>query len=378
MSRKGENIFKRKDGRWEARYIHHYENGKAKYRYLYGATYSEAKAKKLAEQSLPENFRVPAVKQLSTFETLANLWLADIQITVKESTYTRYYRIVIKYLFPMLQTQALIKIDRRYLSRLTETLLKTGGINNNPLSPKTVSDIICVLKAILKYGRDHGYPCPNLNGLKYPPKKVKSIKILTDEDRNKIEKQLLDSGDTTSLGIIFSLFTGMRIGELCGLRWGDIDFTNATVDVNRTVERIADLNPLSPAKTKVIISEPKTGHSVRTIPLPDFLMQYLYRNKKEADCYLLTGKKKHTEPHQYYIRYRKYLERNNIDRCTFHALRHTFATRCVEFGFDTKSLSEILGHANISTTLSIYVHPTLYQKKIQMERLAPACCLQSG
>ena len=136
MSKKGENIFKRKDGRWEARYIHHYENGKAKYHYIYGATYQEAKAKKLAAQTLPECHHFPAVKRLATFDLVADLWLADIKISVRESTYTRYNRIVTKYLFPLLEKQQLLKIDQKYISGLTQQLLKRGGVHQSPLSPK--------------------------------------------------------------------------------------------------------------------------------------------------------------------------------------------------------------------------------------------------
>lgn len=373
MSRRGENIFKRKDGRWEARYIHHYEAGKARYRYLYGATYTEVKAKRQAELALPEHERIPIVKQCTTFGVLANLWLTDVRVTIKESTYTRYHRIVVKYLFPLLENQLLARLDHRYLNGITEKLLTEGGISRTPLSPKTVSDILCVLKAILKYGKENQYPCPNLTGIKYPQKAPKNIRIFTDENRQQMESLLLNSEDPMSLGILFTLFTGVRIGELCGLRWADVDLEQATVTIRRTIERIADLDPATPNKTKIIISEPKTDSSMRIIPLPIFLMEYLLRRKQDEECYLLTGTPKPTEPHQYYVRYQKFLKQIHMEGHTFHALRHTFATRCVELGFDTKSLAEIMGHSNISTTLSIYVHPTLQQKKLQMERLTPTC-----
>lgn len=377
MSRKGENIFKRRDGRWEARYIHHYENGKAKYRYVYGSTYTEARAKKLAEQTQPKGIVSTEGQHPATFEQLAELWLSDIKIAVKESTYTRYYRIVYKYLIPQLRNQSLSQINQRFLNTLTERLLTEGGIHQNPLSPKTVSDILCVLKAIFKYGKANDYLCPNISHLRYPQKAPKKITILNDSNRQKIEEQILNSGDTTSLGIIFTLFTGVRIGELCGLRWGDIDFDNAVVSIQRTVERISDLDPLSPNKTKVVITEPKTEKARRVIPLPDFLLDYLKKNRQGDECYLITGSRKHTEPHQYYVRYQKFLQQHHIDSYTFHALRHTFATRCMEAGFDTKSLSEILGHASITTTLAIYVHPSMQLKKNQMERLMPSCISQS-
>lgn len=371
MARRGENIFRRKDGRWEARYIHHYENGRAKYRYIYGTSYVEVKAKKQAEQALPENSTVHHVKQLATFEQLAYVWLADTKITVKESTFTRYNRIVRLYLFPHLGSQSVSKIDVAFLRGLPEKLLTEGGIEKTPLSPKTVSDILCVLKSIFQYGKNHAYPCPEPGLLHYPQKKSKSIKILTEENRMKLEQLLLDSEDTTSLGILFTMFTGVRIGELCGLRWEDVDFNSLTVHISRTIERIADLNPEADSKTKVVVSEPKTENSFREIPLPGFLAEYLYMRKRRPECYLLTGNRRYTEPHQFYIRYQKYLKRHGIENYSFHALRHTFATRCVEMGFDTKSLSEILGHSNINTTLSVYVHPSIQQKKTQMERLTP-------
>ena len=372
MSRKGENIFKRKDGRWEARYIHHYEEGKAKYHSLYGATYSEAIEKKMAAVQITMGLRPHKLPEaLCTFEDLAEAWLCDVKYNVKESTFTRYHRIVICYLFPNLKGKLLQRIDQKCLNNLTGTLLDSGGKSGRALSPKTVTDILCVLKSILRYGADNDFPCPGYSRLKYPAKKGRATTILTDEIRIKIEEKLLKSEDQVSLGILFTLFTGVRIGELCGLRWADIDFVNHTVHISRTVERIADLNPNSLKKTKVVITEPKTQSSIRVIPLPKFMMDYLRQRRCDNDCYLLTGKQKFTEPHQYYMCYKRFLKRNAIDHHTFHTLRHTFATRCVEIGFDTKSLSEILGHANITTTLSIYVHPSLQQKKVQMEKLTP-------
>lgn len=370
MPRKGENIFKRKDGRWEARYIDHYEGGKAKYKYIYAATYTEVKAKKLAAQ-INRQKHFSKSKVSATFEDVALLWLNEIRVTVKESTYTRYYRNAVKYLIPQFRGQYMSKIDQLYFNGITERLLKNGGKNSKPLSPKTVSDIICVLKMIVKYADENDYPCPGLSGLKYPQREAKRAIILSEESKKTIEKQLLNSEDLTSLGVILSLFTGIRIGELCGLKWGDFDFTQQTVTIRRTVERIADLSPDAVRKTKVIITEPKTAASRRVIPLPYFLAAYLHRYKQPPEYYLLTGKTKNTEPHQFYMKYKKYLVTHGLEEYTFHALRHSFATSCVENGFDTKALSEILGHSNVTTTLAVYVHPTLQQKRALMERLTP-------
>lgn len=240
------------------------------------------------------------------------------------------------------------------------------------MAPKTVSDILCVIKAILHYGRENGISCPDIGRVKSCKRYRKSIEVFPEEKRLRLEQTLLTSRDTVSLGIIVTLFTGVRIGELCGLRWEDVDFADGTVNIRRTVERIADLDTTRTEKTKVVITVPKTESSIRSIPLPQFLLEYLRERKKENPCYLLTGTEQYTEPHQFYVRYRSYLSKHAYGEYTFHALRHTFATRCVELGFDTKALSEILGHANISTTLSVYVHPSVQQKKMQMERLTPS------
>ena len=171
------------------------------------------------------------------------------------------------------------------------------------------------------------------------------------------------------MGIVFTMFTGVRIGELCGLRWGDVDLENGYVHIRRTVERIANLDRNTQSKTKVILSEPKTENSIRTIPLPSCLIEYIKTFKSNDDRYLLTATKKYTEPHTYYSRYKTFLRQNDLGDYTFHELRHTFATQCVDMGFDIKSLSEILGHSNVTTTMNLYVHPTLQMKKRQMDLL---------
>lgn len=373
MSRRGENIFKRKDGRWEARYIHHYENGVAKYRYLYADSYAEVKQKRLDELAMPHNCISVQAKSLATVEQLAADWLIDTKTTVKESTYTRYCMTVEKHILPALGKYALKRVDFHTVNRFSAELMASGGANRRPLSPKSVADILCVLKSIFKFGRLNGYPCAALDSIRYPQKAAKPIHILSPSHTREMERILLDSEDSTSLGILFTLFTGVRIGELCGLRWGDIDLKRATVTIKRTVERINDLDPSTDTKTKLIVSEPKTATSNRMIPLPSFLLNRLEKLRKSDADYLVTGTTDFIEPHCFYLRYRRFMRSNHMDEYTFHALRHTFATRCVESGFDTKSLSEILGHANVGTTLNFYVHPTLEQKRAQMERLTPAC-----
>ena len=381
MSRKGENIFRRKDGRWEARYIHHYESGRAVYRFIYGKTYTEAKEKRKLLISVCENEKHTGKKSDLTFEDLCKKWLSDVKLSVKESTYTRYERIVTKYVLSNIGNPDMLSMDARRINSFAKELLLFGGLTGKGLSPKSVSDVLCVLKSILKFGVMHGEIDINLDGIRHPQKEGKQIEVLSDANRTRLEKILFSKKSPLNLGIMLSLFCGLRIGEICGLRWGDVDFEGKTLSVLRSVERISNIAPFAKNKTKVIICEPKTKNSIRTIPLQEFIIHYakdVFLKEKTKNphfttnsAYILTGNEKPTEPHNFYMRYKRFMKRAGIEGYSFHALRHTFATRCVEVGFDPKSLAEILGHSSVTTTLSVYVHPTLAQKRAQMDRIIP-------
>ena len=362
MPRKGENIYKRKDGRWEARYIYRYEKGKAKYRSVYGKSYTEAKEKREEIQSRSKKSHVSVVKQRALLDEICLLWLKDRKPNVKESTYTRYVRIVDKYILSELCNQRIDQVDMEGVQFFQDKL-------KDRLADKTVNDIMCVFKSIWKFGQKKGYPCCEWVQPGIKVKKAKEITIISQDVRNRMAKAFSDYNQFVAMGICFSLLTGVRIGEICGLRWGDIDLQNGYGKIRRTVERIADLSPNAKKKTKVVITEPKTENSERIIPMPEYLVNYIKKYERNSDCYILTGSTKNTEPHTFYTRYKTFLRKNDLGDYTFHQLRHTFATLCVEQNFDMKSLSEILGHADVQTTMNLYVHPTLQMKKRQMDTL---------
>lgn len=369
MARRGENIFRRKDGRWEARVFEHRENGNKIYRSLYGKSYTEVKAKKEEYYGTVYQVATPAAKKLATFAHLAECWLSAVRGTVKESSYTRYYRNVHSYLVPAIGKYAISGIDSALVGCMKDEMLSHGGKRGKGLSEKTVSDIFSTLKMILLHASEQGYSAMNIAFIHSPRRKKKEPTVIPKDKLELLEEALLNSDENICLGILLALHTGIRNGELCGLRWEDFNFRSSTVQIRRTVERITDLAPLSKSKTKVIISEPKTDTSRRDIPLPRALCRYLKEHCKEGGNYLLTGTDKPSEPHTLYIRYERFLKRNGFEQYTFHALRHTFATRGIESGFDTKSLSEILGHSDVTTTLRCYVHPSMEQKRKQMENM---------
>ena len=207
---------------------------------------------------MPENIKVTSVKGLAMLSDICALWLRERKQNVKESTYTRYVRTVNNYIALGFENQELIKIDVHSINLFHESL-------KAKLSDKTVSDIMCVFKSIWNYGMENGYPCCFWKSPKRKVKKNTEITTIPPESRENIESALFSHNNLVSLGIIFTLFTGVRIGEICGLRWGDIDFENGFAHIHRTIERIADLDNGTARKTKVIVSEPKTDNSTSTI-----------------------------------------------------------------------------------------------------------------
>lgn len=194
------------------------------------------------------------------------------------------------------------------------------------------------------------------------PKQIKTpIQVLNEKQRERLEAYVRSVDDPCKFGVYLCLYTGLRIGELCALQWNDIDCENSTLYVNHTVLRVKDTNPNAEHKTRVLINSPKTPSSERVIPLAATLNSQLkeLRNIEAAlgNAYVLTGSSKFIEPRNFYEKYKRYLHACELDSFNFHALRHTFATRCIEIGIDPKALSEILGHASVRITLDRYVHP---------------------
>lgn len=183
-------------------------------------------------------------------------------------------------------------------------------------------------------------------------------------ERKRLESYLLHNQNNTNISVLLCLFTGLRIGELCGLKWSDIDFQNGTVSVCRTVQRIN-----KHGKSEVAIGSPKSKSSVRIVPIPDFLLAILKAKRKGDDFYIITGTSKPTEPRTMQNRFKSILKTCGIRNVNFHLLRHTYATICIENGFDPKTLSELLGHADASITLNRYVHSSMQMKKNYVSRL---------
>jgi integrase len=167
-----------------------------------------------------------------------------------------------------------------------------------------------------------------------------------------------------NLGIYMCLSTGMRIGEICALKWDDIDLESCVISVNKTIQRIYIMD--EPERhTEIIIDTPKTKNSIREIPMSKNLLRFIKPIKKllNGEYYVLSNTENPIEPRTYRNHYKILMKELGMPALRFHGLRHSFATRCIESKCDYKTVSVLLGHSNISTTLNLYVHPNFEQKK---------------
>ena len=371
MPRTGENIYRRKDGRWEGRYIKEKTSLKTQYGYIYGKSYREVKGRLLQAKATWESRQVPQKKRDDTIANLAEDWLRDSAPLFRESTLAKYRGVLRSYILPAFGARPVSEITDASLSEFGNRLLAAGGRNGCGLSAKTVTDILSLLRSIQKYAASQNMDVPLICrvSIKQP---WKPLRTLTVQEQQTLCRYLQSDMTLSNLGILLCLFTGIRVGELCALKWEDISFAEQTLSVRHTMQRLPAPDG-GASRTKVWLSDAKSLCSVRTVPLPEPLMRDLEVMRRPPDSFFLTGDPvKFVEPRTMQNRFQAVLKRCEIRETNFHTLRHTFATRCVEVGFDVKSLSEILGHANVNITLNRYVHPTMELKRKNMSRLSEA------
>lgn len=285
-------------------------------------------------------------------------WLKSVKISCKRSTYSNYEYTIYAYLIPKFGSYKTNQINKNVINEFTESLLNKG------LSTKTIKDILIILNQILKYA--------NISiEITMPKVKKKEIKILEKNDQLKLEQRLYNDIDEYNFGLYLCLYTGLRIGELCGLTWNDIDLEKNIIKVKKTVIRVKNYDKNIKSKTIVILDEPKSTASIRNIPIPNFIIPILQQFKQSDEIFFLTSKTTFIEPRTYTNHYKKIMKSINIDKYNFHTLRHTFATNCIQNGCDPKTLSEILGHSNVKITLDRYVHPSFDNKIKMMNNLTP-------
>lgn len=367
MARRGENIRKRKDGRWEGRYIKaRTQEGKIQWGYVYGTVYTEVKQvliRRKAEAGFYDLKRTDL-----TFEALAEVWLQSVRNGVKESTYAHYSYTLHKYLLPVLGKAPVASLDESFLEQSMQQIITPADAAHKPLGNSSARECLSMLRRICKYAAHLRLIRPMVLEVTLPKAANKTSVPLSPAEQKQLHKYIQENPTPRKIGLLLGLELGLRIGEICGLQWGDFDLKLGTLKIERTVCRISCGNE----HTKVVIQTPKTRTSRREIPIPKYLLMMLKKlrgSASNATWFLSSSESKPTEPRCYRKSIRAYLKQAAVRQVCPHALRHTFATTCLQAGCDVKTLSELLGHANANITLQRYVHSDLTRKRREMNRI---------
>ncbi|HCW10142.1 MAG TPA: site-specific integrase [Bacteroides fragilis] len=292
-----------------------------------------------------------------TIREIAAAWKEYKRPYVKQSTMAAYVLILENHILPTFGEDN--SLPEQSVQAFVLHKIESG------LSTKSVKDILIVLKMVMKFGVKKEWMTYYEWDIKYPPSSEnKVLEVLSVTNHRKILNHIQSHFTFMGLGIYISLSTGLRIGEICALKWSDINVTDGILNVNRTIERIYIIEG-EKKHTELVINSPKTKNSCREIPMNKELLGMLKPLKKVVndDYYILTNDERPTEPRTYRNYYKRLMEKLDIPKLKYHGLRHSFATRCIEVGCDYKTVSVLLGHSNISTTLNLYVHPNMEQKK---------------
>lgn len=298
-----------------------------------------------------------------TINQITEEWKEEKKKYVKKSTYAAYQLLIQNHIKPYFGD--LYEVNEEKVQQFVFDKLDAG------LSEKTIRDIIIVLKMILKFGIKNGYLEYAQIDAKFPSKQEKKdLDVLSKADQKNFMEHLRNNFTFKNLGIFICLSTGMRIGEICGLRWCDVDTVEGVIKVRHTLQRIYIIEGET-RHTELLLDTPKTANSVRDIPMSSELLKMLKSLNKvvNENYYVISNDIKPIEPRTYRNYYKKLCKQLDIPELKFHGLRHSFATRCIESKADYKTVSVLLGHSNISTTLNLYVHPNKEQKKKTIDKM---------
>lgn len=298
------------------------------------------------------------------FKTLVNTWLNQKQPMITPSTHASFTLIAENHLIPYFGKRKIGSITETDIQSYISYLHDAGRLDNTGgLTVKTIRDVILVLRLSMEFAyKERVIPLLNWDLIEYPKELgIKKVVSLSKDQEQALIQCIYMNLNRKTAGILIALFTGVRIGELCGLQMKDISLTDKTISINKTVQRIYDKKK---GESYLHIGPPKTITSARTIPVPSLLMNIIKKFYTDnPNHYFLTGKTKPTEPRTYRQFFTRFLKRNGLEKVKFHEIRHTFAVRAIEIPeFDIKSLSEILGHKNVSFTLNVYGSANLQQK----------------
>jgi len=366
MARRGENIYHRRDGRWEGRYIKgRRPDGKPQFGYVYGYSYGDVKKLLLPLKAACCEMHLEA-KCTKPFRDYILMNLAEKRAgRIKASSYDSYFRIVHNHIQPALGGYPMHRLNAQHMQQFLSDLYAGG------LSDGTVRNIFRYLYNVVKSAVKTGAMARDIcEGIVLPKSKPKAVRALsrTEQQRLEHEAYAVLHKNGPGLEVILALYTGMRVGEICALRWEDVDFENDMIHVNHTLQRV-NLHGRE-AKTAVKLGTPKSDSSLRKIPMSAQLSRVLRHIHRSARGeYVIAGRQGFTEPRVVQYRFAQMLKRAQLPHVGFHALRHSFATRCMELNVDVATISKLLGHSSAKLTLDIYTDSLMEHRRAAVCKL---------
>lgn len=343
-------------------------NGKIRYASVYGKSYHEVKNKlETALREQPVN-RFGPLKRL-TLREAGKMWLEDEKAGLKPSSIFRYQFLLDKHIYPAFGEMKIDQITPEMILAFTEEK-KNAKVNGGEklLSQSYISNILVVLMDLYAYAVREGLCAPLTCKISKPAGKKQKHRILSEKEIKKLIAFLSKEQTPVATGILITLYTGMRIGEICALQWKDVNPDDGVIIIRKTVQRVRKGEGINGSYLR--LDAPKTECSMREVPVHPKLAQKL-RSRKNADgeLYVLTEAKQFMNPATYEYQYHKIMQRAGFADVRYHNLRHSFTTACVEGKMDIKTLSEILGHAKVNTTLDVYTHPTIGMKQKEISKI---------
>lgn len=364
MSRRGENIYKRKDGRWEGRYIKgRKKDSKIVYGYIYRSTYKDVKEQLTIMKALYYNeYQDISVFYEGTLQQWSDQWLLNIESTVKMSTLASYSSKLSRHIIPVIGHISLRKLNSEHIEKWLKYV-------SNSLAPSSIKVVFQVLKVCLNAAIEKKFlvinPCSQVS---IPKIAINNITSLSKSEEIQLQKYA--RSHQNGLPILLSLQSGLRIGEICGLKWEDVDFSTNLLHVRRTVQRLPALDQGGERKTIIVESSPKSDYSIRSIPIASAIRSDLIKMKENSSSDYVFGKKNPAEPRLITYWFKKIIKELDFPNYRFHSLRHTFATRCLEKGVNIATISSLLGHHSIKMTLDIYIGIFLSEKREAIELIS--------
>ena len=349
------STYLRKDGRWEARLSLGTINGKRQSKSFYGTSREEAERKLFSATLTGGNTVITEM----TVRELCVEWLMISRNRVKASTLANYRMKMEKHIIPSFGDIMCCDLTARTAYDFMQRKLDSG------LSPRYVTDIMVLLKSVFKYARREYRIIDPFDGIAMPKCPKPEVRLLTAIEQKRLRSYINSTPSLVNLGVTLALGMGLRVGEVCGLMWQDIDFQKRILSVKRTVQRVAVQG--GSRKTAVIVSSPKSESSAREIPIPAGVFSMLKKFRSNADHYIISDSESPVEPRKMQYQFAWILKNVNLPSVKFHSLRHCFASRAVEQGVDIKTLSELLGHSRVEVTMNLYIHSSLDRKRKCME-----------